>query len=365
MKLGFATSAFQVEGGLSSDGRGPSIWDAACPEAEQACQSWSSFERDRELLAWCGAQVYRFSVSWPRLSPDGVSFRANQLAPYDRLVDHLLALDIEPYITLYHWDLPTALEGGWKNPETGLRFRDYVAQVVAPLRDRVKHWFTLNEPWCSAELGYGTGQHAPFETGAAERVRINLLEAHRLGGEVIQNLGVEAGIAMVPLPFLPLTPDDTSAAERAWQEVNDPWFKPLAPVDFLGLNLYYPTYVQATEKGYRDVTDQVLAPRSSQGWPVVTDFLKPTLERMKQRYGMGRFVVSEIGCPTDDDQLRLTFLRNALPQLTQAEAVFLWTLRDNLEWQFGFGQKYGLFERDGRPKPSATWFRQTLANARW
>ncbi|MCA9792907.1 MAG: family 1 glycosylhydrolase [Candidatus Eremiobacteraeota bacterium] len=362
-EFGLATSAFQVEGGWRQ--RGASIWDAACPQGATACASWPDFEAELAMLKWVGAEAFRFSLAWPRLCPDGRQFRAAQLAPYERLVEQLLEAGIRPVPTLYHWDLPLALEGGWKNPDTARHFGDYVEAVLARLSDRVGQWFTLNEPWCSCHLGYETGEHAPFETcrpGVVAQVRHHLLEAHRLAVEAVQAAGCRCGAAMLPIPFVAAGPEHEEAAEQAWREVNDIWFQALHPADFLGLNLYYPSVVEATDGGWRE--RDWAGPSNSLGWPVDPTFYRPTIEKVLARYGPQSLVISETGWATSDDEQRLRWLEESDLDSLPVETVFFWSLMDNLEWQHGFEPQFGFFSRRGEPKPSADWLRRSWGRAK-
>ena len=170
---GAASAAYQIEGASNEDGKGPSVWDVFCQKkgavwngqsGEVACDHYHRYKDDVQLMRGIGLQAYRFSISWPRVLPEGVGkVNVRGVAFYDKLVDELLAANITPWVTLYHWDLPSALynRGGWLNPDSSDWFAEYTRVVVAKLSDRVQHWITLNEPWCSAWSGYGSGQHAP------------------------------------------------------------------------------------------------------------------------------------------------------------------------------------------------------------
>ncbi|RQX22054.1 beta-glucosidase, partial [Micromonospora chalcea] len=172
-RWGVATSSYQIEGAVAEDGRTPSIWDTFCrvpgavangDHGDVACDHYHRMPQDVALIADLGLDTYRFSVAWPRVQPGGRGpANVAGLAFYDRLVDELLGRDVEPWVTLYHWDLPQELEdaGGWPNRDTAYRFADYAELVFAALGDRVRTWTTLNEPWCSAMLGYAYGDHAP------------------------------------------------------------------------------------------------------------------------------------------------------------------------------------------------------------
>ncbi|HSF26436.1 MAG TPA: GH1 family beta-glucosidase [Actinomycetes bacterium] len=225
---GVATSAFQVEGATDADGRGPSIWDtfAAQPGAivdgsdgRTACGSYERWADDLDLLAELGVGAYRFSIAWPRVQPEGSGpINTPGLDYYDRVVDALCAKGIQPLPTLYHWDLPQSLEddGGWPSRETALRFADYAAAVHGRLSDRVGVWATLNEPWCSAFLGYAAGVHAPGrrEPGAAYAAAHNLLLAHALAAATMREQHAESKVGLA-LNLTTVHTDDLRAVEAA------------------------------------------------------------------------------------------------------------------------------------------------------
>src|SRR6188474_965369 len=225
--IGSATAAYQIEGAVDADGRGPSIWDtfSARPGAitngdtgAVADDHYNRLDADLDLMASLGLEAYRFSISWPRIQATGEG-PANErgLAFYSRLVDGLLARDIRPIATLYHWDLPQALEdqGGWTNRQTAYRFAEYARIVGAALGDRVPVWTTLNEPWCSAFLGYGSGAHAPGRTEpeAALRAAHHLNLAHGLAIAALRSTVRSDAEFSVTLNFHVLRGDDASSPE--------------------------------------------------------------------------------------------------------------------------------------------------------
>jgi beta-glucosidase len=293
---GVATSGYQIEGATHVDGRGPSIWDtfASVPGAvaggdtgEVACDHFHRLDEDLDLLAWLGVDRYRFSIAWPRVQPDGTGVEPRGLAFYDRLVDGLLARGIEPLVTLYHWDLPQALEdrGGWSERAIVDRFVDYTRVVVDRLGDRVRRFTTFNEPWCVAFLGYDVGVHAPGVRDPARAIAAHhhLLVAHaRSAGLLREMLGedVECSIVLNLAPFRPLGASEADAAAVRLVDGthNRVWVEPLvhgrypddvlaawtdvtdlgslhrdgdldeigaAPLDLLGLNYYQPHWVGA------------------------------------------------------------------------------------------------------------------------
>jgi beta-glucosidase len=232
-ELGVAMASYQIEGAVGEDGRGTSIWDtfsrtpgrvARGDTGDVACDHYHRYREDVALMAGLGLDVYRLSVAWPRIQPEGTG-PANPagVAFYDRLVDELLAADIEPLVTLYHWDLPQALEdaGGWPVRDTAERFADYATLMQQHLGDRVSRWITLNEPYCSSVLGYGTGRHAPGirDTGAALAAAHHLLLGHGLATRAMREHDPAGsyGITLNLEPVSALTdrPEDQAAAARA------------------------------------------------------------------------------------------------------------------------------------------------------
>lgn len=252
---GAATAAFQIEGSTTVDGRSDSIWDEFCrrPGAvvagdtgEPATDHYRRFDRDITLMAELGLGAYRFSIAWPRVRPGGGKVNAAGLDFYERLVDRLLEHEISPWPTFYHWDLPQALEerGGWANRDTAYRFADYVSAVLARLGDRVPVWTTLNEPWCSAFLGYASGRHAPGRTEPAAAIAAvhHLLLAHGLGLAQIRELAptADAGLTLNLFPVQPAdpaSPSDVDAARRVDGLQNriflDPVLRGSYPADML------------------------------------------------------------------------------------------------------------------------------------
>ncbi|APU13422.1 MULTISPECIES: GH1 family beta-glucosidase [Actinoalloteichus] len=292
-RWGTATASYQVEGAATEDGRGPSIWDVFAAEpgrvhagdsGARACDHYHRYPQDVALMRELGIDVYRFSVAWPRVQPDGRTLEPRGLDFYDRLVDELLGAGIDPMLTLYHWDLPQALQetGGWENRDTAYRFADYAGQVFARLGDRIQDWTTLNEPWCSAYLGHFTGLHAPGRTDArgaltaahhlllghglaASTLRASMSERHRLS--IVLNLaavrvdeddeahreavrrvdGLQNRFFLDPL-LRGSYPSDVLADVSwlgDWDTVVQPGDAELiaAPLDLLGINYYSPSRV--------------------------------------------------------------------------------------------------------------------------
>ena len=253
--LGVATAAYQIEGATHRDGRADSIWDAfsRVPGAvvggesgERACEHYDRYRDDVALMRELGVQVYRFSTSWARVQPDGRTANPAGLDFYRRLTDELLEAGITPWLTLYHWDLPQALQeaGGWPARDTALRFADYAAEVHAALGDRIQHWTSLNEPWCSAFLGYLSGEHAPGEQNAQRSLDAahHLLLGHGLATQRLRSLdaSLDLGITLnmtVADPVDPHDPADLDAARRIDAQHNrlflDPIFRGAYPADLV------------------------------------------------------------------------------------------------------------------------------------
>ncbi|MFD8565746.1 GH1 family beta-glucosidase [Streptomyces sp. NPDC059639] len=344
--FGAATASYQIEGAANEDGRGPSIWDVYShtpgrtdggDTGDVACDHYHRYPEDVALLRDLGVESYRFSIAWPRIQPTGQG-PANQkgLDFYSRLVDELLEAGIEPAATLYHWDLPQALEdrGGWRVRETAERFAEYTAIVAGHLADRVPRWITLNEPWCSAFLGYSVGRHAPGaqEGTPALAAAHHLLVGHGLAVKELRAAGVrEVGITLNPDFNVPATDSDADrgAALRADTQHNLVWTDPILagrypasdedtwgelitrqdfrldgdldliaqPLDFLGVNYYRPTLVadaphREPDASLRTASDNRYVERSwpdvrrnSMNWPVVPETFTQLLTGLKERYG--------------------------------------------------------------------------------
>ncbi|TDC76987.1 GH1 family beta-glucosidase [Streptomyces hainanensis] len=386
--FGAATASYQIEGAYDEDGRGPSIWDTYCREpgrvangatGDVACDHYHRYREDVGLLRDLGADSYRFSVAWPRIQPTG-SGAANQagLDFYDRLVDELLAAGIAPAATLYHWDLPQALEdrGGWRVRETAERFAEYAALVVERLGDRVPRWMTLNEPFCTAFVGYAIGRHAPGarEGRGALAAAHHLLVGHGLAVRVLREAGVdEVGIALNPELLLPATDSeaDLGAVRRAETLHNAVWLDPLfadrypeheaetwgeladgswrlagdldligAPLDFVGVNFYRPITVSDTPHRDPDPATRTAVDiraeetwrddvrHTTMGWPVVPETFTRLLTDLAGRYPtLPPVVITENGSAEADevaadgqvhDADRVAYLRDHLHALADA-----------------------------------------------
>jgi beta-glucosidase len=367
---GAATAAYQIEGAADEDGRGPSIWDTFShtpgrvldgDTGDVADDHYHRWEDDLDLMVQLGLQAYRFSIAWPRVQPDGRG-AANQqgLDHYRRLVDGLLERGIEPVVTLYHWDLPQALEdaGGWPARDTAMRFGDYAELVGAALGDRVDRWITLNEPWCSAFLGYASGVHAPGRTepAAALAAAHHLNLAHGLGAQALRSV-LPAGSSVsitLNLHLVRAATDDAAdqdAARRIDAIGNRIWLGPILeraypedlrddtaevtdwsfvrdgdtatigePIDLLGVNYYQPTVVRRLRDGEEPQTShghgegaaspfvaceavafvEQSGPVTTMGWPIDASGLEELLLRVHRSYPELPLMVTENGAAFDD-----------------------------------------------------------------
>ncbi len=416
---GAAAAAYQIEGAADADGKGPSIWDSFCRRpggvfsghtGDVACDHYNRFAEDVRLMSEIGIDAYRLSVSWPRVLPDGFGrIEPRGLDFYSRLVDTLLAAGITPWVTLFHWDLPEALQdrGGWLNPDSQRWFADYAAIVGRVLSDRVAHFITLNEPQIYLGLGYFQGIHAPgLKLSLAEVLRAghNTLLAH---GRAVQALRASAqkpilvGAAPVALTKYPATDSaaDLEAARRATHGVfaKDPfnnswWMDPLflgkypedglelfgkdapratademrviaTPTDFLGINVYQGTPVVADDsaQGYREVPHPPGFPHTAFDWPITPQALRFAPRFLHERYQVPIFI-TENGLSCRDavafdgevhDSQRIEFTREYLCELersiadgTDVRGYFHWSILDNFEWAAGYRERFGLIHVD-------------------
>jgi beta-glucosidase len=431
---GVATSAYQIEGAVDVDGRGPSTWDEFCTragaivdgsDARVACDSYHRFDEDLALLEGLGVTAYRFSVAWPRVQPTGRG-PANPagLAYYDRMVDGLLDKGIRPFPTLFHWDLPLALEdeGGWPARDTALRFVDYALLVTDRLGDRVPTWATLNEPWCTAFLGHAAGVFAPGrrEPAAAFDAAHHLLLGHALAAAAIreQRPGAEVGLVLNLNPVRREPDGDPVAVEVVDAVQNRLWVDALAdgrypavlPVpgaaragdlelvrgsaDWVGVNYYTPFRIgapaPATDAVGQDVDaypgapDFSFAPRpplTSMGWEVDASGLEEVLHETARRLPGVPLRVTENGAAFRDpagvpDEDRIGYLASHLEAVDRAVAAgvpvhdyFAWSLLDNFEWAQGWTQTFGLVAVEPEtlrrvPKASYGWYADHIAKRR-
>jgi beta-glucosidase len=414
---GSATSSYQIEGGANEDGRGESIWDRYAKtrsnikdasSGDVACDHYHRWREDIALMRKLGHAAYRFSIAWPRIVPAGRgAVNDRGLDFYSRLVDELLANDIAPYATLFHWDLPQVLEdqGGWPARATAEAFVEYVDVVSRRLGDRVKHWITHNEPWCSSLLSYQRGVHAPgrkdWRAGLAASHHILL--SHGLAVPVVRqnSPGAEVGITLNLSPSIPASKSaEDHAAARFHDGYMNRWFLdpvfrasypadmvsryvelghlPLdwsslvrpgdlahiaAPTDFLGVN-YYNRHVARSENLPEDKNAPrkvFVAPQrewTDIGWEIYPEGMFEVLMRVHLGYRPDRILVTENGVSYLDgpdakkrvaDARRTSFLRDHLLAAHRAIALgvpldgyFAWSLMDNFEWDHGYTQRFGL-----------------------
>jgi beta-glucosidase len=432
---GTATSAYQIEGALDADGRGPSIWDtfARSPgrivgnaNAAVANDHYHRWQSDIQMMTSLGVRTYRFSIAWPRIFPQGRGqSNAKGLDFYDRLVDELLANNISPYATLYHWDLPQALQdvGGWESRDTANAFADYAGYVAGRLCDRVKHVFTINEMSTFVELGYGQGIFAPglkLPPKRLNQLRHNVLLGHGLAVQAIRakaQTGTKIGLAENMTVCIPVieTGEHISAAERATREMNAgyltailegaytpaylawagadaPRFSPddmtaiASPLDFVGLNVYAPHhYIRACAgaPGFASLPLSASHPHMASRWlKVGPEALYWAPRHVASIWKVKTIYITENGCSAADvpdrdgnidDTDRVMFLRNYLMQLQRAASegvpvrgYFLWTLMDNFEWADGYSNRFGLHYVDfatqrRTPKLSAAFYKEVMA----
>ncbi|MFD8031667.1 GH1 family beta-glucosidase [Streptomyces sp. NPDC059717] len=415
---GVSTSAHQIEG--AADARGPSVWDVFTAEpgrvkdgstAAVACDSYHRYHEDVALLAGLGVDAYRFSVSWPRVdSPGGLDF-------YDRLVDALCAAGVRPVVTLFHWDLPVALD--WLERDTASRFADHVSVVAERLGDRVAKWITLNEPAEHTLLGHALGVHAPGRRLMFDALPVahHQLLAHGLAVRALRAAGAgDIGIANSHGPTWAASekPEDREAAEFYDLLLNRLFSDPVLigrypegigelmpgdveadlkviaePIDWYGINYYAPTRVGAPQGAeiefgglsfpaelpftVREIEDR---PVTDFGWPVVPEALTELLTGFAGRYGdrLPPLLITENGCSYEgvDDQERIAYLDGHIRALHRAveagvdvRGYFVWSLLDNFEWAEGYARRFGLVHTDFEtlertPKASYTWLRDLL-----
>jgi len=411
---GVATSALQIEGALHEDGRGPSIWDAfvahpppdfAPHTAVVACDHYHRMPADVALLAQLGVNAYRFSVAWPRIMPDGAgAINPKGFDFYDRLVDQLLAAGIAPLVTLYHWDLPLALQqryGGWLDRRTAYAFAEYAEHVARRLGDRVAWWMTVNEPWSIAVHSYVKGKHPPLQCDNAQALQAahHLLLAHGLAVPRIRQHSQPGAAIGISLNLSPVYPADQREATLQAARNADLWHNrwlldPLfhgaypaemqqagtmpgvielgdmptiaAPLDFVGISYYSRLVVRPAPgnltgplTGYEQVIPVPEASYSQMGWEIFAEGLSDILLRLHREYHPPALLVTENGVAFDDaalpagdqirDRRRIDFLREHIVAMQTARQLGVpvrgycaWTFMDNFEWVDGYQQQFGL-----------------------
>lgn len=431
---GAATASYQVEGAANEDGRGPSIWDTFShtpgkvkngDNGDIACDSYHRVEEDVRLLIELGVSVYRFSIAWPRVLPRGRGeLNRAGVDYYHRLVDKLLESGIEPFCTLYHWDLPQALEdeGGWNSRDTIDAYVDYAAAMFREFKGKIRKWITFNEPWCSSFLSNYIGVHAPGNTDLqlATNIAHHHLVAHGRTVRKFRELGIPGVIGIAPnqtwaVPYGP-SEEDRLASLRAIQWTGD-WFQdpiffgrypeelrqciegagaviPILdgdmedirqPIDFLGLN-YYSASVNRynPEAGLLQSEQMEMGyEKSDIGWPYVAAGLYESLLYVKEKYGDIPIYITENGACINDapgadsrvrDDRRISYYRQHIASLHRAiesgvnvVGYMAWSLLDNFEWAEGYDKRFGLVHVDFRTlkrtkKDSYYWYEKLARN---
>jgi beta-glucosidase len=432
---GTATAAYQVEGAVKEDGRLPSVWDtfshtpgrtASGATGDVADNHYHLYEGDVQLMKALGVKVYRFSIAWPRVFPNGDGpANPKGLDFYSRLVDELLANGIQPYATLYHWDLPQSLQdrvGGWESRDTAKAFADYAGYVAKRLSDRVKHIFTINEFGAFVELGYRVGVHAhglQLPAARFNQTRHFAVLGHGLSVQAIRAnaaAGTKVGLAENMTVCVPVveTKEHVDAAARATREVNAPYMTVIhegkytdaylsnaganapkftsdelkiisSPLDFIGLNIYTPMYVRADSNrvGFTSVPHPPSFPHMASPWLFAgPEALYWGPRHVADIWKVKEIYITENGCSSSDvpasdgkvyDTDRVMYLRNYLAQLQRATSegvpvrgYFVWSLMDNFEWADGYNNRFGIHYVDyatqkRTPKLSADFYREVIA----
>ncbi|TXS32224.1 beta-glucosidase [Streptomyces sp. ms191] len=434
-RWGSATAAYQIEGAAAEDGRTPSIWDTFSrlpgkvrngDTGDIAADHYHRVREDVALMKAMGLTDYRFSLAWPRIQPTGRGPAVQKgLDFYRALADELLEAGIRPVATLYHWDLPQELEdaGGWPERATAERFAEYAGLAAEALGDRIGTWTTLNEPWCAAFLGYGSGVHAPGRTDdrAALRAAHHLNLAHGLAARVLRDTlpaAAELSLTLNLHVARPLTdaPEDVDAARRIdavgnrifldpvfhgrlpadlvtdtahltdWSFVRDGDLAAIStPIDSLGINYYSPAVVAAgtseSPSPWPGAPERVRflpapGPRTAMDWPVDASGLHELLIRLRDELPGVPLLITENGAAYDDyadpegavhDPERVEYLDAHLAAVHRAIAdgadvrgYFLWSLLDNFEWAYGYGKRFGIVHVD-----FASQRRTPKDSARW
>ncbi len=425
---GVATSAFQIEGAATLDGKGPSNWDTFCrvpgaiadgSNGDIACDHYHRWPADLDIVQNLGVDAYRFSMSWPRVQPTGSgAWNAKGLDFYERLVDGLLERGVAPYMTLHHWDLPQALQdqGGWTHRDTVHRFVDYARHVAARLGDRVASITTHNEPWVMATLGYETGLFAPGikDRRQAMQAAHHLLLSHGLAVQALRADGCSSAVGIVlnlsPVQPASTAPDDIAAAHledgRLLRWYMDPLFHGrypqdvldvlgadapqveagdgaaiAQPMDFMGLNYYSRAVISA--QGPWDATQSGLA-LTDMGWEIYPQGLTELLLRLHRDYPVPPLFVTENGGAFKDvlqggrvhDADRTAYIASHIAAVGEAlrlgvpmAGYMVWSLLDNFEWASGYDKRFGIVHVDYATqartlKDSALWYREFLQQQR-
>ncbi|WP_394222394.1 GH1 family beta-glucosidase [Alteromonas gracilis] len=399
--FGVATSSFQIEG--DRKGRVDCIWDTFCEKegaisdatnGDVACNHVELWKRDVELIDALGVDAYRLSISWPRVMKEDGSVNEVGLRFYVNLVDDLVKRGMKVFVTLYHWDLPQYLEdnGGWLNRDTAYAFEKYAEVIANALGESVYAYATLNEPFCSAYLGYEAGIHAPGKTGIANgrKAAHHLLLAHGLALQVLkkhcpnsQN-GIVLNFSNCHTPSN--APDDLQAAKLADEYHNQWYLKPIIegkypdvieklsaddrpdiiegdmeiiaqPIDYLGINYYTRTVYQSDGKSWFEVVPPATSELTAMGWEITPDAFTELLVDLHQRYTLPPIYITENGAAMDDELVdgevkddsrtayyhtHLNAVNNAIEQGVDIRGYFAWSLMDNFEWALGYSKRFGI-----------------------
>lgn len=397
---GAASASAQVEGAWDEDGKCPSIWDVAGAHVKDgetchiACDHYHRYREDVALMKELGLKSYRFSISWPRIMPEKGKINPDGIAFYKKLVAELKAANIEPLVTLYHWDMPLWVheEGGWGNPEIIAYYLDYVKTVVNELSEGVQYWMTFNEPQCFIMLGYVMGQHAPFECNplTAQNHLRHMLLAHGKAVKLIRETAKckpVIGIAMATTTYIPDSEDEAGLKNAVYQSFestigegsNSLYCDPIVfgtaskllegtldaedlkviaePIDFIGVNVYQPSNPSVAPEAYH--TDA--RPKTMMGWVIDPRCLYWTIRHYYERYHLP-IMVTENGMANPDtvgpdgkvnDEIRVSFLDGFIGEVKRAvdEGIPVigyqhWSIMDNFEWAEGYGPRFGLIHID-------------------
>ena len=410
---GVATAAYQVEGAAYEDGRGLSVWDAYTADGkcldghtgDIACDHYHRFEDDVKLMKELGVKVYRFSLSWTRIIPNGVGETNEKgIEFYNRLIDCLIENGITPYITLFHWDYPYELEklGNWSNPESPSWFVEYARVVFGEFGDRVKHFITFNEPQCFIACGYGSGIHAPGVITTKRDLVLkshNVMLAHGLTVRLFREMIPDGQIGYAPTCAVAIpaseSAEDIEAARQRYFDAKEDWswcvswwsdpvmlgrypeeteafqlygkYLPSSykedlkiisePIDFYCQNIYQGYLIQATEDGYKQLPNPIETPITSLAWPITPKSVYWGPKFLYERYGKP-ILITENGMASHDaitpdgqvhDPSRIHFIQGYLSEIGRAiddgvdiTGYMYWSFMDNFEWGFGYTQRFGM-----------------------
>lgn len=425
---GVATSSYQIEGAVTEGGRGLSIWDTFCMQdgtiqdgtsGKLGCDHYHRLDEDIQLISNLGVNAYRFSIAWPRIYPQGLHDKSRDgIDFYNRLVDGLLQKNIQPWITLYHWDLPQALQdqGGWTHPDCGQWFADYAVGIVSELKDRVSNIILLNEPSVSCFEGHLIGTHAPGFKGKSNflKAAYQHSRAIHLGYHAVKALDSKLNVGS-SFTYFPVRPADEKPEFFAAQDMMDSLWNRLhldpilkgtypdllkddiaavigkpeqvkTPLDFIGLQHYSPSYAYPTQGNDFGATfgpPPEGTPVTDMGWAIDPDAFREGCVDFMDRYGDVPVYITENGCAMPDqinsqgqvsDQRRIEYfesylasLEDAMDQGVDVRGYFVWSFMDNFEWAFGLAKRFGIIFVDYKnnfkrtPKESYYWWQSKLS----